>query len=106
MALALGHLSVAQERFGCAGGVALLGWALTKVQHGVGVNRWHFRFRVRMLVTSWGHQPGWDDISVGWLWAGATGGSSWTAQHQGTSGWREWGLWLRAGSSHVARGLG
>lgn len=38
-----------------------------------------------MLVTSWGHQLGWDEISVGWLWAGAAGGSSRTAQHQGTS---------------------
>lgn len=52
----------------------------------------------------WGHQAGWDEISVGWLWA--AGSSSRTAQHQGTSGWREEGLWLRAGSSHVARGLG
>lgn len=57
-------------------------------------------------MTSWGHQLGWDEIGVGWLQAGAAGGSSWTAQHQGMSGWREQGLWPRAGSSHSARGLG
>lgn len=48
----LGPGSPAQERFGCAGGVVLLAWAVMKVQHRVGVSGWDFRFGVTMLVTS------------------------------------------------------
>lgn len=39
----LGLGSPAQERFGCAGRVVLLAWAVTKAQHRVGMSGWRFR---------------------------------------------------------------